>query len=143
MKASKNCSAEITSIISSELKIIKDEIKSTNENVHELRNSIEMFFAKIDEYSVKLDKFSMESVQLKKENSVMKTKIYNIKTHITELQQYSKINNLEIHGILQTKNENINEILNQVAKCLNVDFDESQIEAAHLLTVVYNPFSLV
>ena len=53
-----------------------------------------------------------------------------IKTEIAELQQYSRINNLEISNLPETENENITEVLTSVFKCLNVNVLD-KISVAH------------
>jgi len=50
------------------------------------------------------------------------------------LEQYGHRENLEIHGIPKMKNENTNQIVKSMAKCLNVQLDDVHISTSHRLT---------
>lgn len=111
------------------------ELKELKTDVMELRRSVDMFSSKIDEYNVIMEKCKTDNVKILKENQYLKGKVAEIETQLFEIQQYSRANNLEIHGIPVTKNEDIFGVLKDVAKCLKVDDDVSKIDIAHRLPV--------
>ena len=47
------------------------------------------------------------------------------------LEQYGRRDNLEIHNIPWTKNENTNEIVKKIADTLNVKLDDHDISTSH------------
>ena len=55
------------------------------------------------------------------------------------LEQYGRRENLELHGIPVTQNENSNQIVRKVASLLDVTLDESQISTSHRLKMPQNP----
>lgn len=61
-----------------------------------------------------------EAILIKTENTVLKNEIENLKSEITELQQYSRRSNLEISGLPEIENENINETVDKVLSSLDV-----------------------
>ncbi|XP_022189467.1 uncharacterized protein LOC111047937 [Nilaparvata lugens] len=124
---------EIKGIISTELAFFRDELKKTNENVLELRKSVELFSAKIDDYKLIIDDFKTEQFVIKKENEKLSKKVHEMELQVIELQQYSRINNLEIHGIPQTPNEDVYAIIEDISKTLKLKNDALKIDIAHRL----------
>ena len=58
---------------------------------------------------------------------------YETEEQLDDLEQYGRRENLEIHGIPWTKQENTNEIVQKVARELNVKVSESDISTSHRL----------
>ena len=58
---------------------------------------------------------------------------YETEEQLDDLEQYGQRENLEIHGIPWTKQENTNEIVQKVARELNVKVSESDISTSHRL----------
>lgn len=123
--------SEIKSIITNELAEIKIQLKSNNDNTIELRKAVDMFSDKIDEYTTLIENFKTEYINIKKDNDKLTKKVSELETQVVELQQYSRANNLEIHGLPETKNENVYNIIRDVAKTLDVQHKDSQIDIAH------------
>ena len=61
----------------------------------------------------------------------MWSKITYLKKEVNELQQYTRLANLEISGILDTKDEQISALVNNVAKCIGVHTEPGDIVIAH------------
>ena len=68
-------------------------------------------------------------------------RLYQAEKHLDEVEQYGRRENLEIHGIPMIRNENTNHITKTVAKCLNVELDDSHISTSHRLFHNSNNFS--
>lgn len=120
--------------------------KNWEDMVNSLKESIvTLINARFDEFNEKITKIShnVETIktsmsELKAENETLKTECLNLKTEnikyrneLNNLNQYSQIDNLEINGIPETQNENIYEILQCVAKKINVPFSRDQVSIAH------------
>ena len=58
---------------------------------------------------------------------------FETEEQLDDLEQYGLRKNLEIHGISWTKQENTNEIVQKVARELNVKVSESDISTSHRL----------
>ena len=71
----------------------------------------------------------------------MKTDYIRLKKHLDEVEQYGRRENLEILGIPMIRIENTNHITKTVAKCLNVELDDSHISTSHRLFHNSNNFS--
>ena len=68
-------------------------------------------------------------------------RLYQAEKHLDEVEQYRRRENLEIHGMPMIRNENSNHITKTVAKCLNVELDDSHISTSHCLFLNPNNFS--
>ena len=93
------------------------------------------------EYGDFLDKMS-ETAQLSQEISNVRSSIEHIaakqemtKIQLERLEQYGRRENLELHGIPPSQNENTNEIVKRMASLLNVKIDNSQISISNRLQV--------
>lgn len=68
------------------------------------------------------------------ENSGTQREMEELRQQVNELQQYSRRQNLEVHGIPCLSNENLLDRVNEVAKLLDVaELTEGDIEAIHRL----------
>jgi len=61
----------------------------------------------------------------------LKSENINLKEELEELQSYSRINNLELHGIPERNSESIQDLVLSVAKALGVELSPGDIDAAH------------
>ena len=68
-------------------------------------------------------------------------RLYQAEKHLDEVEQYGRRENLEIHGMIMIRNKNTNHITKTVAKCLNVELDDSHISTSHRLYQNSNNFS--
>ncbi|KAK9744679.1 hypothetical protein QE152_g7518 [Popillia japonica] len=67
----------------------------------------------------------------KEENASLKQEIGEPRNQIQDLEQHSKLNNLEIQGVPQKKNENIFDILHKIGDAIQCDISPTDINAAH------------
>jgi len=56
-----------------------------------------------------------------------------IPQEVDQIKQYQRINNLEIHGIPETKNEQLLELVVKLAKDLDVTLNKENIDVVHRL----------
>lgn len=64
---------------------------------------------------------------LKTENNALRTENENLKANIDELEQYA----IRITGISENENENTDELVKDLAKKLNVDIHDTDIDRSH------------
>jgi regulator of replication initiation timing len=67
------------------------------------------------------------------ENTSLRNTISKLETRIDDLEQYSRRNNFEIHGVPQNPNENVLNIVKSVGDAIGVKIEESMIDACHRL----------
>lgn len=106
--------------------IMKEIIVIKNSQT-KLIESIEFCSKKIDDFELKLNKFSdrIKLIEpLNKERNV-------IKTQITDFEQRSRSNNIEIIGIPEKPNENLGKILETIGKAINYPITPSDIDTYH------------
>lgn len=108
--------AKITKSIQTSLQSeIVNEIKSVfscmfNDFAKEMKNEIKM---------------------LKTENAALRTENENLKQNIDDLEQYSRRNAIRITGINENENENTDDLVKDLAKKLDVDIHDTDIDRSH------------
>ena len=96
-----------------------------------------------DQYDLNIAKFSI-AYKLAKETSdkllKARSEIDDLKMqqqstamHLDKLEQHGRRENLEIHDVPTMRNESTNQIVESVAKALNVQLDERHISTSHRL----------
>lgn len=116
---------------------IKDMLEGSKKKHIELIKSVQFISDSFEAQKTKLEgiectlKKLSDDFQVTKKDTV--SKIHNLEEGMEELQQYSRRNNLEIHGIPEQVSENVNKIVMDVAKALDVELKDCDIDAAHRL----------
>ena len=78
-------------------------------------------------------KLTVDIDNLKKSIWKINKQQYETEEQLDDLEQYGRRENLEIHGIPWTKQENTNKIVQKVARELNIKVSESDISTSHRL----------
>ena len=118
----------------------EDEIASLKAEISQLSNSQEFICSQYDILKIENDK-------LKRENATQGNELRTLKTNSTKIEkkaeteaikldgidQYSRRQNLEFHGVPQTNNENVINIVVKIGKVLGVDINQNDISTAHRL----------
>ncbi|CAN7950357.1 unnamed protein product [Ixodes hexagonus] len=115
-----------------------DELKAT---VNELKESVDFNSAQYDTLLQKTTTNETEVRELRKEVSQLRatvsenaTRIIQLQTELNETEQYSRLSNLEIHGMPVTPNENLMSNVADLANHLELSsFQPSQIISLHRL----------
>jgi hypothetical protein len=70
-------------------------------------------------------------LKLQSENSDLRKGLNILETRVDDLEQYSRRNTCEIHGVPVVEGENVSKVVVGVGKSLNVDLSETDIDACH------------
>ena len=116
------------------------ELKKVKHNITDLKKSHEFLSAEYDDLKEKYSKLLKSSKQSERSTNQLNLKLDEIETNkqdefhkIDDLEQYGRRLNLEFEGIPEQKEENVTNIVLDIAKKLNVDASFSDISIAHRL----------
>lgn len=135
----------------SDLRDIKNYIKEINEKLqimHELKdtvlaleNTVTFISAQYDtltklseEQKMTIQDLNNEVMRLKDRNLSNEKSIKSLTEKINYSDQYSRKNNLEIHGLHEVPNEDCKDIVIQLAKKLELPIEKADVDVAHRLT---------
>ncbi|XP_077501509.1 uncharacterized protein LOC144112558 [Amblyomma americanum] len=133
--------AEIRRMLA-EVLTIKEKLETLETikiTVDDIEKSVELMSTKYDEVIARMEKQSADISDLGKRVEKLETKlkegeIKQLKREVNNLEQYSRRQNLEIHGLQKHNNENLLEKLNLLANDLDLPpLSESDVEAIHRL----------
>lgn len=115
-----------------------NELKTYSKEFKDFKAALEFFSAKVDNATdlmreVKEDiKHVKEEVKrLKEENLSLHNTVVDLETRMRDMEQYSRINNIEISGVPESENEDMDTLLTDIAKAIDVEHKASSVEAAH------------
>lgn len=100
------------------------ELESLRKEVGELRNSVAMFNDLYESMKSKQESLVKENKELSRTNE-------QLTKHVAELQQYSRMNNVEIKGVPETKGESCEAILQQIAEKIGCPVSPAEIDVVH------------
>ena len=116
------------------------ELKKVKHNISDLKKSHEFLSAEYDDLKEKYSKLLKPSKQSERSTNQLNLKLDEIETNkqdefhkIDDLEQYGRRLNLEFDRIPEQKEENVTNIVLDIAKKLNVDASSSDISIAHHL----------
>lgn len=71
--------------------------------------------------------------ELLSENKQLKEKVKKLEERLEDVEQYSRSNSLEIHGIPVDNNENVLQVVKEVGRALDMDISDTMVDACHRL----------
>ena len=113
------------------LLIAPSDIEALKYKADETIGSLSCISAKHNNFQVKIKQMTAEVKLLTNKDENNENRLYQSEKHLDEVEQYGRRENLEIHGIPMIRNENTNHITKTVAKCFNVELDDSHISTSH------------
>lgn len=122
--------AQLLSVISA----IRDDIASFKTEQSVLAESVKFYGQKIDDFQVEISGFReilKEFKSLKMQVTALKEDNARLQKELNDSQQYTRLNNLEINGVPETKNENILQIVESISQAVGVKVNRSSIDACH------------
>lgn len=100
--------------------------EAMNDRLEENTSVLKMQGEKFEKYFNLIDELTTENKQLKQ-------KIKVLEERLEDVEQYSRCNAVEIHGIVQEPNENVVDIVKCVGKALDMNISDTMIDACHRL----------
>lgn len=67
------------------------------------------------------------------ENKRLNKKVIDLEVRLEGMEQYSRANAVEIHGVPMQKNEDVVSVVREVGKALDINISDSMIDACHRL----------
>ncbi|PSN52762.1 hypothetical protein C0J52_07490 [Blattella germanica] len=114
--------------------------KSVCETLTEVKNEVCELKKTVEFVSEKFDSLKSEILALKDEVKTVKSEITSLKSEnlllrfqMQDLQQYSRRGNIVINGIPETSNENVYDVLDNVADIIQAKDLNNSISVAHRL----------
>lgn len=114
-----------------------DELMTVKQTVLDIEKSMQTMSDKYDEVLKKMMEQDTEIKELKKRITVLEKEkatdeTSQLRKDLNRLEQYGRMNNLEVHWLVQTQNENLLEKLNQIADKIEVPrLKVDSVEAVH------------
>lgn len=112
------------------LPVLLSDIKTIKEELNNLKQSCEFNHAKLEDFNNRLSEVEIKM----KEFEVQQVAIDTLTNDVAKLQhdllvsdQRLRVNNVEIKGVPQQKNENLFKILEKIRDCVNSSFPDSQV----------------
>lgn len=122
------------------LKDIFKEIQAFREEQSNIGAAVDAYHSELKQLSNLIDKQAGELKActdkielLESENHKLNSENVNIKTRLNDLEQYSRVNCLEITGVPEIKNENILTTIKMVATAVHFNLDPTMVDACHRL----------
>ncbi|XP_039298051.1 uncharacterized protein LOC120354696 [Nilaparvata lugens] len=123
------------------LQLLNTKLTNIETTVNSVQSSQEFLSAKYDELLVEIKELRTENKKLTSEIAKMNAQLREKDNHINDLsmkindlEQYGRINNLEIHCLEVTDKSPLDD-LKHIADKINVKFNESDVSAAHRLPI--------
>lgn len=113
---------------------VKSEIKEMRASQQFLSDRYDEIMAKMQGYELCEKKVDSNAAKIEKLNAdiqEMEKQLVAFKMQTTDLQQRSRIQNIEINGFPETQNENLALVLTDIAKHIGVNFHLSSVNVAH------------
>lgn len=99
-----------------------------------LRQSVTFCSDKVSDFEatlVKLNDYIKLTDKLKEENHKLRSEVVMLNSRVNDLEQFSRLNNLEIVGVSERKDENLYDIAQNIANTMDFDLSVQNIEFIH------------
>lgn len=122
---------EMFSTIMGAMKEIKTSVSGFEASMKFHSESFDEFKAELKSVRQELSEVKKRSVEGEKERQRLNKELRDAKKEMVDLKQYSRRNNLELKGIPLTEKEDLDLTLKKVAKCLNVELSDNDVDVVH------------
>lgn len=103
---------------------LSKEVDLLRNEVEEMRKSLAMFNSLYEEMKAQQEGLTKENKELTRSNQ-------QLTKRMAELEQYSRINNVEIKGVPQTKGEDCSDIVKEIGEKIGCSVDSNDIDVVH------------
>lgn len=115
-----------------------EELSSFKTEMNDLSTSVQYVSDKLDTSNVLMEEIKIKFAELQKENQLLKLKnevlskdVVELRERMRNMEQYSRVKNIEISGLPVTKSEDINDLVTDVGTALGIEVKRMDIAAAH------------
>lgn len=123
--------------LTNDVKLIKSDQRNQE---HNLGKSLDLCHEKLDSNAALLTQ-QQQSIErclgeidaLKSENKLLRTHVQALESRVTESEQYSRRNTVEIYGVPESRNEDVLTTVQQVGRAINIDIHDNMIDICHRL----------
>ena len=127
--------------LKSEWLIMQRQIGNLTDKTDHMLGSLTYIANEYDDFSASISLIKVENQNFMQDLGFLNDTVKEIKKQqsttdeqLEALEQYGRRENIEIHGIPLVKNENTKEVVQKIAKAMNVQLDEKDISTAHRLS---------
>jgi len=117
---------------------VMEEFKKYSADIKEFEKAISHFSEQMDasnklneELGKRLQVVEKENKMLLAENTELRGAVVSLQARMRDMEQYSRRSNVEISGVPETENEDLDAVLQDVAAAVGVEYDKDRVVAAH------------
>lgn len=114
-----------------EMSAIKTEVTELSTAVQHVSDTLDSSNVLMEEIKKKFTELQKENHDLKEKNEVLSSEVVCLRERMRSLEQYTRVNNIEISGVPETRNEDIISLVTEVGATIEVEVKEMNIVAAH------------
>lgn len=118
---------ELKKELMSEIVELKESTDFCSKSVDEFKNALK----ELKSFKAQLGQLNTANEQLRTENKELRNSLENSMTRIEELEQYSRLKNLEIKGVPVSANENVQDVVKKISKTLSVTLETQDVDVCH------------
>lgn len=108
-------------------------VQDFNKSFEEHNKRIEESTAALTDQTSRMEEYFKKMDLICSENERLKKKINLLEERLEEVEQYSRSNTVEIHGVPAEVNENVLEVVKKVGVALDLNITESMVDVCHRL----------
>lgn len=110
---------------------MRQEFVGIKECVSEVKKSLGSVQAKLDTLTKENEERREEYSKIAQENIQLKEEVGELRNRVMDQEQYSRRDNLEIHGVPYTNGEDLYLIMSKIAARIDVPFDPTDVSTLH------------
>lgn len=111
-----------------------EDVKVVKNELRELKTSSDFFSSKLDDFSTQMADIQKRITKFEKLNQKvfsLEADIITLKSNLSDLDQRSRLNNVEIKGVPIKKGENLFSIVESISKATGTSFCRTQVNFLH------------
>jgi len=132
--STKNCTGGEAGSIVAALTGMRNEIAALKYEQREFANSVQHYGNKIDDFGIIVNKLenALKTITTLETNvNELKRENVQLRAELSDLQQYSRINNLELTGIPETNGENVRDLVVKLGAEVDCQIAPIDIDVCH------------
>lgn len=127
----KNCMEEIKTILKKFKQEIREELREFEKSLSFNCKKMDDVLSKMNQMQNTMNQISTKQKKLEEENEQLKSKIKEMERAEDDLEQYTRNKNIQIDGVPQQDNENLEEMMKVIGEKIDVPIKNEDIDAIH------------